>query len=269
MMIQKLCYSLVLLGVAAVIPSQAMDIEKVNALAEQIKAGTVGVAKSVKSVTQTTQAEPIPEVVVEDVPVKEDTPTLADVTPAQTAVSSSGSVKGTVSEESLGLRKTNLYTEDDTKPVKAKYTAAAPGTSKRFDRAYENAPPMIPHSVDGLLPITKKNNACLGCHMPDIAPSMSATPIPPSHFTNFRPMTKIDASGKMIKEGVEISNTSDIKIVARQEAKLYQGRYNCSQCHAPQAEIKPLVANTFTPDYRNPDEKHKSNLLDVINEGVE
>ncbi len=180
---------------------------------------------------------------------------------------------GTVSEESLGLRKTNLYTESNTKPVEAKYTTAAPGTSKRFDRAFENAPPMIPHSVDGLLPITKGNNACLGCHLPDVAASMKATPIPPSHFTNFRPTTVMKGS-KVVKEGKvlgkDMGNTSDIKLAkAKKLNHLYQGRYNCSQCHAPQAQIKPLVKNNFTPDYRNAGEKKKSNLIDVMNEGVE
>ncbi len=180
---------------------------------------------------------------------------------------------GSVSEESLGLRKTNLYTESNTKPVEAKYTTAAPGTSKRFDRAFENAPPMIPHSVDGLLPITKGNNACLGCHLPDVAPSMKATPIPPSHFTDFRPTTTMKGS-KVVKEGKvlgkNLGNTSDIKLAkAKKLNHLYQGRYNCSQCHAPQAEIKPLVKNNFTPDYRKAGEKKKSNLIDVMNEGVQ
>ncbi len=270
-MTKELRYSLVLLGLVVYMPLQAMDMDKVNALAEQIKAGTL--KQEAKSVTKTVVTESAPKVSA-PAETKTATPSIEEALPAQKeetpAVAASVVASGSsISEESLGLRKTDLYTEDSVKPVKGKFVAAAPGASKRFERAYENAPPMIPHSVDGLLPITKNNNACLGCHMPDIAPSMGATPIPPSHFTNFRPMTKIASDGKMVKEGVEITNTSDIKIVARQEDKLYQGRFNCSQCHAPQADVKPLVANTFTPDYRNPNEKHKSNLLDVINEGVE
>jgi len=180
---------------------------------------------------------------------------------------------GSVSEESLGLRKTNLYTESNTEPVKATYTKAAPGTSKRFDRAYENAPPMIPHSVEGLLPITKSNNACLGCHLPDVAKSMGATPIPPSHFTDFRPQTVMKGN-EVVKEGKvvgkDIGNTSDIKLAKYKKLNhLYEGRYNCSQCHAPQAQIKPLVKNTFTPDFTTKDGAKKSHLIDVINEGVD
>ncbi len=183
------------------------------------------------------------------------------------------SATGTVSEESLGLRKTNLYTEDNTKPDEGKYTTVAPGKAKTFDRAFENAPPMIPHSVKGLLPITKANNACLGCHMPEVAPSVKATPIPPTHFTDFRPKT-VMKGGEVIKEGKvlgrDIGNTSDIKLAkAKKLHTLYQGRFNCTQCHAPQAQIAPVVNNTFQPEFRRPDEKKRSNLLDVMNEGVD
>ena len=176
---------------------------------------------------------------------------------------------GTISEESLGLRKTDLYSESKTAPSKAKFDAPAPGASKKLPRAYDNAPPMIPHSVDGLLPITAKNNACLGCHMPNVAKGVGATPIPPSHFANFRPKTKIGKDGSIVKEGKAVANTSDIKVVVHKQDKLYQGRFNCSQCHAPQANIKPLVKNNFTPDYKSKDAKSKSNLLDVLNEGVD
>ena len=105
--------------------------------------------------------------------------------------------------------------------------------------------------------------------MPDVAKSMGATPIPPSHFVNFRPDTKIGKNGAMIKEGKAVANAGDIKVVIHKQSKLYQGRFNCTQCHVPQANVKPLVKNTFKPDYRKPDDKHKSNLLDTLNEGVD
>ena len=189
------------------------------------------------------------------------------------AVGCASGAGNTVSEESLGLRKTNLYSEDKVTPPPVTYTKAAPGTSKKFDRAFENAPPMIPHSVEGLLPIKKGNNACLGCHMPDVAKSMNATPIPPSHFTNYRPVTVMKGN-KVIKEGKvvgkDIGNTSDIKLAKAQKLNhLYQGRFNCSQCHAPQANIKPVVKNNFTPEFTRKDGAKKSNLIDVINEGVD
>ncbi len=183
--------------------------------------------------------------------------------------------KKEVTEEALGLRKTNLYEESkDTEGVMADYSRPAPGQSTRFARAYVNAPPMIPHSVDGLLPITQSNNSCLGCHMPEVAAAVKATPIPKSHFINYRPTT-VYKDGELVKEGQtvgthgKIGNTSDIKLAEAKELKeLYQGRYNCSQCHAPQAKIDTVVGNTFQPDGMNADNMGHSNLVDVMNEGV-
>ena len=78
--------------------------------------------------------------------------------------------------------------------------------------------------------------------MPEVAPSVKATPIPPTHFMDFRTQKKLD--------------------------HLAQQRFNCSQCHVPQANVKPLVENKFTAGYRSGEEKKKSNLIDTLNEGV-
>ena len=174
-----------------------------------------------------------------------------------------------ISEEELGLRKSALYNEDKVAPVDAKFDAAAPGQSKKFERSYVNAPPLIPHSVEGLVPITKNNNQCLSCHMPDVAKSMGATPIPESHFTDFRPDTKLTKDGKIVKDGKVVANTADVKIAKfKKLKKLSPARYNCTQCHVPQANVKPLVKNNFTPDFKDEKLKSKSNLIEVINEGV-
>jgi len=176
-----------------------------------------------------------------------------------------------VDEKELGLRKTSLEDEKVTPPA-IKDDAPAPGQSQRIARSYVNAPPLIPHSVDGLLPITRKNNSCLGCHMPDKAKDVGATPIPPSHFTDFRPTTKM-VDGKIEKDGKvfgkDYKNTSDIKIAKfKKLKKLSMARFNCSQCHVPQANVKPLVKNNFKADFKDDKQKEKSNLLDVINQGV-
>ncbi|HFQ61195.1 MAG TPA: nitrate reductase cytochrome c-type subunit; periplasmic nitrate reductase electron transfer subunit [Epsilonproteobacteria bacterium] len=181
--------------------------------------------------------------------------------------------RNTVSEKALGLRKTDLYSEDGITGVKTDYSRPAPGSSTKFERAYKDAPPMIPHSVEGLLPITRENNQCLGCHLPEVAKSVGATPIPLSHFTNYRPDT-VMKDGKVIKEGKvlgkDLGNTSDIKLAKAKKMKtLYEGRFNCSQCHAPQAKVKTDVANTFKPDYRGGVYKEHSSLADAMNEGVE
>ena len=181
--------------------------------------------------------------------------------------------KKEISEEMLGLRKSTLN-DENVKPDEGDFKRASAGSSDRFERAYVNAPPMIPHSVDGLLPITQNNNQCLGCHMPAAAKGVGATAIPKSHFTNYRPDT-VYKDGELVKEGKivglkgELGNTSDIKLAkAKTSDKLYQGRFNCSQCHAPQANIKTAVANTFQPDGLTDDLKSGSNLVDVIDNGV-
>jgi cytochrome c-type protein NapB len=109
--------------------------------------------------------------------------------------------------------------------------------------------------------------------MPEIAPSVKATPIPPSHFTNYRPDTKMSGNN-VVKEGKvvgkDLGNTSDIKLAKVKKLNhLYNGRFNCSQCHAPQSTQEPLVKNTFTPEFTTKDGSSKSNLIDVINEGVQ
>ena len=92
-----------------------------------------------------------------------------------------------ISEESLGLRKDDLYSEQNIKPEATNYSKEYAGSGKTIARAFQDAPPMIPHDTEGMLPITIDNNQCVGCHMPEVAIGMNATPIPKSHFTNFRP----------------------------------------------------------------------------------
>ncbi len=173
-----------------------------------------------------------------------------------------------ISDEELGLRKTSLFNEEIV-PDKGDFKREAAGTAKKFERAFTNAPPMIPHDVEGMLPIVKGNNACLGCHMPEVAPSVKAVAIPPSHFASFRPDTKIGEDGRIVKDGKTVNNTSDFKVVTKKMDKLSQARFNCSQCHAPQAKLDPLVENNFQPDFADEKLKSSSNLLDVINEGVQ
>jgi len=181
--------------------------------------------------------------------------------------------RNSVSEAAMGLRKTDLYSESTTEGDKADYDRPAPGSSTRFERAYKDAPPMIPHSVEGLLPITKMNNQCLGCHMPEVAPSVGSTPIPPTHFTNYRPDTRM--KGDMVMKegqilGSNMANTSDIVVADAQTGDtLYQGRFNCTQCHAPQSKMKTSVANTFRPDYGDNEMKAHSSLIDHMNDGID
>jgi cytochrome c-type protein NapB len=77
--------------------------------------------------------------------------------------------------------------------------------------------------------------------------------------------------GKVLKEGEALGaiNTADIKIAkTRKSDTIYQGRFNCTQCHAPQSKTRTDVANTFRPDYGDDKNKAHSSLIDSMNEGV-
>lgn len=179
--------------------------------------------------------------------------------------------KQTITEKSLGLRTTDLYSESEkTVGDRTSYINKAAGESQVFQRAFENAPPMIPHNVDGMLPITIDNNSCTGCHTPGVAESLNATPIPKSHFTDFRPDTALNINGKITKEGRIVDNTSDFKIIGKSKSKLVGGRYNCSACHSPQSMGTNIpVPSVFKADFRTKNADTRSNLVDNINEGVD
>lgn len=148
-----------------------------------------------------------------------------------------------MSEEELGLRSTPLYNEAVLLNQPLEYSDAAPGSGAKIERSFENAPPMIPHSVDGLLPIKADNNTCIGCHLPEMASAVGAVSIPASHMHDLR-------------------NDKDL------HGQLSNARFNCSQCHAPQVDRDPAVQNRFSAAWRSREGMEKSNLMQVIKEGV-
>lgn len=162
-------------------------------------------------------------------------------------------VAKTVTEESLGLRKTDIYTEDATIADKTEYRTAQATTSTKIQRAFQDAPPMIPHDTIGMLPIKAEDNRCISCHMPEIAGAMGATPIPVSHFTDFRPRAKL-VNGEVVIPTNNYKNEVSIK----QENKLQNARFNCSACHAPQSQGNLAVENTFEPVFTSKDGASKS-----------
>jgi len=100
-----------------------------------------------------------------------------------------------------------------------------------------------------MLPITIKNNACTGCHAPEVASSMGALAYPKSHMTDFRPKTGIASDGRITKDGTAVDNTSSdsLKYVSIKSTagRLSGARFNCSQCHAPQSNATDAPENTF------------------------
>jgi len=94
------------------------------------------------------------------------------------------------------------------------YPAHDPGETAVLDRPYETAPPLVPHSIEGLT-INRAANDCLDCHLEgdELDEGHVATKVPPSHFVN-------QYTGAVAKNGVTGT------------------RYMCLQCHVPQAEAE-------------------------------
>ncbi len=170
--------------------------------------------------------------------------------------------------KSFGLRDADLLDETKVVSDETKYLTDPAGASTKIKRAYENAPPMIPHDTEGMLPITIDNNQCIMCHDPMLAESMGATAIPKSHFTSFREDVNIDKKGQLQRDGKIVENSSDLKTIIKPLDHLSNARFNCSACHAPQSQSEIVPENNFVTEFRSSDLNDKSNLLDVIKEGV-
>lgn len=123
-----------------------------------------------------------------------------------------------ISEDSLGLYNSSVYEVLD--PTVTTYGGGDVGTNKRAVRSYNSAPPMITHTTQDMLPITRDSNLCKDCHV------------------------QPDLIGQKIDKGMPIpaptSHYADLK-----KGQLYMGRWNCVQCHAPQAKVNVLVKSTF------------------------
>ena len=92
------------------------------------------------------------------------------------------------------------------------YASKPPGETEILKRAYNGAPPLIPHNI-GDFNTNRDNNMCFDCHLEglELEKGHVATKVPPSHYIN--EFSKEKAIGCVI--GI---------------------RYNCLQCHVPQAE---------------------------------
>ncbi len=116
----------------------------------------------------------------------------------------------------------------------ALYGEADPGESKLFDTSWADAPPQIPHSIDGMVPIMVEDNACLECHLPENAEDMEAIPAPESHFQN----------AKMVED----TNFNGMRTVVygyKTSSELAGSRFNCTLCHWAQAGNVRAISNKF------------------------
>ena len=172
--------------------------------------------------------------------------------------------KNVIDDESIGLRKVDLLSEEKAAPDETKYGTSQPMSGYKIDRAYQNAPPMIPHDVEGMLNITRDNNACIGCHDAAVAESMGATPIPKSHYIDFRPKHKLEGD-KFVKSADNMKNEVSIKPIDT----ISNARFNCNACHAPQSTGDLAVENTFKPDFTREDGQHKSTWHEVLTDDLD
>lgn len=126
-----------------------------------------------------------------------------------------------VADNEIGLSKTSVF--EDPSPSVFEYPKTEPSAAISLPRAWNSAPAQIPHKIEEFLPIKTNKNMCIVCHD---KPGMMgkkvkgiATAMPESHYD------KVDARW-------ERSNA----------------RFNCTACHAPQANVNDLVGNTFKAD---------------------
>jgi cytochrome c-type protein NapB len=166
-----------------------------------------------------------------------------------------------IDEDKLGIIDADVKSEETNLKEKALYAEAIPGSAEIIERAFENAPPMIPHTTEGFFPIKINNNICFTCHMPDVAESVGATSLPATHFTDLRPkMVEINGVLQFEKEGEIHIEKSD---------EVVQAYFNCSQCHAPQTNVTIDIENLFTPVFREEFGLKKSSLQARLKEGIE
>ena len=131
-------------------------------------------------------------------------------------------VKETDDGLDVWFRDSNL--EAMAKQELAEYIDTAAGESKRIERSWSSAPPLVPHTVEDMLPITSDDNECLECHHPDNVISKEDLPLPETHFE--RPVIVEGKKNEAMRNRVE----------GYQKAKDVVGsRYSCMMCHAPQA----------------------------------
>jgi len=120
----------------------------------------------------------------------------------------------------LGLAKGSVF--EVLTPPAVKEEASVPGEKPALPRAFADAPPLVPHGIEDFLPLTPKANACVDCHSVKEKVKGQATPMPASHYTDYR-------------------NAPD-----KVGDKVAGARWVCTACHVPQTDARPLVESRFS-----------------------
>ena len=125
-------------------------------------------------------------------------------------------------DHALGLSPGSVF--DVPTPPKFKDEDSSPGEKPVLQRINSEFPPMIPHGVGDVLPITRASNLCVDCHVtPAPRKAGEPTPVPASHYVDLRRAPGVKGD------------------------KLAGSRYVCTACHVPQTDAKPLVRSLYRP----------------------
>ena len=130
------------------------------------------------------------------------------------ALATSGMMSPAVSQEGgvKSLRGTTSLGDNNTATGLARQD-----TGDRFDRAYRQQPPLIPHKV-AKYQINTKVNQCMRCHDWPYNVTENAPKISETHYIS--------------RDGIALD-------------KVARTRWFCNQCHVPQVNATALVPNTF------------------------
>jgi cytochrome c-type protein NapB len=134
---------------------------------------------------------------------------LATLPFAILALAATAQQPGPIDDQQFSLNKGSVFESATPRPFEFEDGAK---TLRPLDGS--GMPVMISHTIDDDLPITAEKNGCIRCHTPTGKKVRGAPPVPASHVAQG---DKPAVTGK---------------------------RWNCIACHAPQADVKPLVANT-------------------------
>ena len=126
---------------------------------------------------------------------------------------------GGIPDSEVGLSKVSVFEVPD--PDVVVHNTSDPGDMAPVPGVFKGTPLVIPHGIADFTPILLSENQCVECHLVPEKIEGEPTPIPESHFIDFR-----NAPGE-VKSGVA------------------GARYLCVSCHVPQTDAKPLVDNEF------------------------
>lgn len=144
-------------------------------------------------------------------------------TPKATPAAPPARAAAPVKDRDLGLSKTSVFEVPSPPAWKAEDSAPGERTPPPA-RIGPQIPPVVPHGVADILPITRDSNGCVDCHQ--VAGPKKAgepTPLPASHYVDYR-------------------NAPD-----RVGEKVAGARWVCTACHVARTDAPPAVGSAYRP----------------------